>query len=325
MLYSCKLPCTSRHISIWFFIKVKKLKGRKKIAWGQAFVVQKPQQSRKRDSAAGTPFHALPRRARLSPPHPTPPPRGSSSRLPPASPQVPRRRGRGHQRQVPPAARGEGGEPLLRPCARLPEPQRPEGAPPALHAPAPLRVRPARGRGSVRGAPGVVEGPAGAPAPRPSLARTHRRRPALRSRHAPGRAAAGAAAGGEAGGPRPGAPGPCRRRRRRVPPGAPATPPAAPRRRDKAAGAAGRGAGRPLPAPRRGAEGAAGSQGGGGARALPPARPARPPDACSLRSPWPAHLLRACRRGVRGTRGDAVGPLGAEVPQMGTDAQQRMT
>ena len=60
------LTLLPHRISIWFFIKGKKLKGRKTTAPGQEFVAEKPQPGRKRDSAGGTPFHALARRARLS-------------------------------------------------------------------------------------------------------------------------------------------------------------------------------------------------------------------------------------------------------------------
>lgn len=70
-LNNCFIPVNfltlfPHRISIWFFIKGKKLKGRKTTAPGQEFVAEKPQPGRKRDSAGGTPFHALARRARLS-------------------------------------------------------------------------------------------------------------------------------------------------------------------------------------------------------------------------------------------------------------------
>lgn len=251
--------------------------------------MQKPQQSRKRDSAAGTPFRALPRPStpfhawRGSPPGLRLAPTPASPHRSPAPRARPPATGSPTPRPQMPGARA--GSPSCLCAPRLREPQRPELAPPALHARAPRR--PEWGAGKRPGRARRRRGPGGATAPRPPPARTHRRRPALDSRRGPSRAAAGAAAGGEAGGPRPGAPGPCRRR---VPPGAPATPPAAPRRRDKAAGPAGRGPPRALPAPRGPGEVAERGP-------FLPAWPARPQDARSLRAPHSlAHLLR------RGTR-----------------------
>lgn len=226
------------------------------MAVGLEFVVQKPQQSRKRDGAAGTPFHHRWRGSPQPRAPPAPSPHLASGSL---GAQATR-----PQHWSPPRPWGGDGKARARSPScflepRLPDPQRPVR--PHLRSSPELRTGPAQGRRSVPGAPSKGwQDPRAAPAPTP----THRPRAVPLRRSRPGRAAAigaaGAAEGGKGGGPRPGAPGPCRR----VPPRAPATPPAAPRRRDKAAGAAGRGPARPLPAPRSGeAKGLAGVPGPG--------------------------------------------------------------
>lgn len=173
--------------------------------------MQKLLQSQQRDSAAGTPSQA----GRLT--------LGRRYRPAPSSPQSLGGAGKAVSKQVCPAAPGWGGKagagsPSCFSEPRLPDPNG-QGSPTCAPRPSLRGSGPGAGK-CASGAPSLVEAP---PAPRgpgaaPAPVRTHRRRPALRSRRGPGRAAAAAAtAGGAAGGPRPGAPGPCRRR---VPPGA---------------------------------------------------------------------------------------------------------
>lgn len=260
-------------------------------------VVQQLLQSQQRDSAAGTPSQA----GRLT--------RGRRYRPAPSSAQSLGGAGKAVSKQVCPAAAGWGGKagagsPSCFSEPRLPDPQRP-GQPHLRPTPEPARVRPRGGevrlgraqpRGGPASAPGASSGarararPHSPSAPRAPVA--PRARPSSSSSDS--RRCGGWPAPR---GPRP------------MPPPRPSWRPRlllGPRRRDKAAGAAGRGPGRPLPARAAERRAPAGSRGGG--------RPA-----CALRGRSFVHSLLLSFVHLPGARGPwrhtgaeaGAGPRGA--------------